>query len=144
MIKYHLTKKAIETGCKFEAPRDGDAGYDLYVNEICIPDLKAPDPIRDGRWFDIRGCKQWDGKFYIRPGEQVLVATGLHVEIPSGYVGLVKGKSGLALTKLYKHAGVIDSSYRGEILVLIANQGVESQSQKVMFGKKFRKSIFNK
>ena len=43
-IKYHLTDEAIVAGCKFEQPRDGDAGYDICVFQgsrntswVCIP-----------------------------------------------------------------------------------------------------------
>jgi dUTP pyrophosphatase len=60
----------------------------------------------------------------LQPGERAAVATGLHLEIPSGHVGLVWPRSGLAL----KHgidtlAGVIDSDYRGEVRVVLVNHG---------------------
>jgi len=48
------------------------------------------------------------------------VSTGLHVAIPSGFVGIVKPRSGLTFNTGYNiGAGVIDSGYRGEILVFV-------------------------
>jgi dUTP pyrophosphatase len=62
----------------------------------------------------------------LQPGQRAAVATGLHLEIPPGHVGLVWPRSGLAL----KHgidtmAGVIDSDYRGEVRVVLVNHGDE-------------------
>ena len=57
-------------------------------------------------------------------GEQALIPTGFAWSIPRGYVGIVKDRSGLAVKKeINTHAGVIDSDYRGEIKVLIRNNG---------------------
>lgn len=65
-----------------------------------------------------------DSSYVIEPGERTLVSTGIAMAIPDGYVGLIWDKSGLAtnvgLTTL---AGVIDSSYRGEIHILLHNTG---------------------
>ncbi|MBN1572000.1 MAG: dUTP diphosphatase [Deltaproteobacteria bacterium] len=62
----------------------------------------------------------------IRPMERVLIPTGIAVEIPEGYEGQVRPRSGLAL----KHGittvntpGTIDSDYRGEIGVIMVNLG---------------------
>jgi dUTP pyrophosphatase len=52
------------------------------------------------------------------------VATGLHVEIPAGHVGLVWPRSGLAVRHgIDTLAGVIDSDYRGEVRVVLVNHG---------------------
>jgi dUTP pyrophosphatase len=60
------------------------------------------------------------------PGERAAVATGLHVEIPPGHVGLVWPRSGLAVRHgLDTLAGVIDSDYRGEVRVVLVNHGRE-------------------
>lgn len=63
------------------------------------------------------------------PGVPQAVATGLQVEIPSGYEGQVRPRSGLAL----KHGitvpnapGTIDPGYRGEIKVILLNLGKEA------------------
>ncbi len=52
------------------------------------------------------------------------VATGLRIEIPSGHVGLVWPRSGLAVRHgIDTLAGVIDSDYRGEVRVVLVNHG---------------------
>ena len=60
----------------------------------------------------------------IEPGETVFVNTGIAKEIPEGYAGLVYARSGLACKKGLAPAnkvGVIDSDYRGEIIVALHN-----------------------
>lgn len=85
--------RALDIG--FEAPRTGDAGYDLFA-------------IADYR---------------IDPGQRALIDTGLHLEIPPGFVGLVKDRSSVASVGIHTLAGVIDSSYRGELKILVVNLG---------------------
>ncbi|PIW97244.1 dUTP diphosphatase [Candidatus Kaiserbacteria bacterium CG_4_8_14_3_um_filter_38_9] len=56
------------------------------------------------------------------PGEHISVPTGIAVQIPDGYVGLIWDKSGLShKAGLKTLGGVIDAGYRGEILVGILN-----------------------
>ena len=50
-----------------------------------------------------------------------MIHTGVHVEIPFGYFGLVKERSGMASKGIFVMGGVIDSGYRGEIMVNLAN-----------------------
>jgi dUTP pyrophosphatase len=58
------------------------------------------------------------------PGGRAAVATGVHVEIPAGHVGLVWPRSGLAVRHgIDTLAGVIDSDYRGEVRVVLVNHG---------------------
>lgn len=67
----------------------------------------------------------------IASGETVFIGTGLAVEIPEGYVGLVYARSGLACKKGLAPAnkvGVIDSDYRGEIKVALHNHGNQAQT----------------
>ena len=60
----------------------------------------------------------------ILPGETTAIKTGIRVAIPKGYGGFIWDKSGLARNhRLTTLAGVIDSNYRGEIQVVIANIG---------------------
>ena len=71
-----------------------------------------------------------DEKLTIDAGQTVLVHTGIAMEIPTGYVGLVFARSGLASKKGLAPAnkvGVIDSDYRGEIMVALHNHGSESR-----------------
>jgi dUTP pyrophosphatase len=73
-----------------------DAGYDLYSDEdVCVG-----------------------------PGERRLIKTGISFEIPNRYVGLIWPRSGLANKKgIDILAGVIDSSFRGEICCILYNTG---------------------
>ncbi|OGI61067.1 hypothetical protein A2814_02310 [Candidatus Nomurabacteria bacterium RIFCSPHIGHO2_01_FULL_38_19] len=72
----------------------GDAGMDFY----CIEDVIFP------------------------PGRQETVHTGVAIEIPEGYVGLIWDKSSISFNLgLKTMGGVIDSSYRGEIIMNLLN-----------------------
>jgi dUTP pyrophosphatase len=62
----------------------------------------------------------------LAPGGRVVVPTGLAFEIPSGYEGQVRPRSGLARkhgVTLTNTPGTIDSDYRGEVQVLLVNLG---------------------
>ena len=78
----------------------GDAGYDLRsVEEVVLP-----------------------------PGERALVRTGISLAIPAGYAGLVLPRSGLAMrhgVAPVNTPGLIDSGYRGEIMVPLINHDPE-------------------
>ncbi len=66
-------------------------------------------------------------KVTIAPGERVQVKTGLKMEIPNGYVGFIWDKSGLShKAGLKTLGGVIDASYRGEVMVGMINLSKES------------------
>jgi len=85
-------------GCKVpQYHSEGASGLDLYA---CIKD-----PIR----------LDW--------GDRVLISTGIKLEIPSGYEGQVRSRSGAAVNGIVvaNAPGTIDSDYRGEIRVLITN-----------------------
>lgn len=67
----------------------------------------------------------------IAPGQTVFVPTGLAMELPVGYAGLVHARSGLASKRGLAPAnkvGVIDSDYRGEIMVALHNHGKEERT----------------
>jgi len=59
----------------------------------------------------------------IKPHKSVKVDTGVHVEIPKGYVGFLKSKSGLNVKRNLIGEGVIDSGYTGSIVVKLYNLG---------------------
>lgn len=64
----------------------------------------------------------------VPPGQTAFVPTGLAVAIPQGYEGQVRARSGLALKHglfVLNSPGTIDSDYRGEIGVIVANFGPE-------------------
>lgn len=72
-----------------------------------------------------------DKEITIEPGETVLVHTGIAMEIPEGYVGLVYARSGLACKRGLAPAnkvGVIDADYRGEIMVALHNHGAGAET----------------
>jgi len=92
-----LRYKRLDSSAKIQPPRyEGDAGLDLF------------------------SCEE----VTVEPGGNRWVRTGIAMEIPPGYVGIVKEKSGLA-PRFGIGAGVIDSSYRGELKVLVRNFGPE-------------------
>lgn len=97
-MRVYKNEKLQALDIDFNAPRIGDAGYDLYSI----------------------------GDYVVVPQATVTVETGLHLEIPLNYVGLVKDRSSMASVGLHTMAGVIDSSYRGELKILLLNVGQET------------------
>jgi dUTP pyrophosphatase len=80
-------------GTILKPAHEGDAGYDICsIEEYIVP-----------------------------PMQQAFVKTDVYIEIQKGYVGIIKEKSSLAKVGILSGAGVIDSSYRGEVKVLIRN-----------------------
>ncbi len=73
-------------------------------------------------------CAAVDGELTIAPGEVALVPTGFRLSIPQGYEAQVRPRSGLALNHrlvVLNSPGTIDSDYRGEVKVILANLGKE-------------------
>lgn len=67
----------------------------------------------------------------VQPHETVLVPTGLAMELPVGWAGLVYARSGLATKRHLAPAnkvGVIDCDYRGEVMVSLHNHGTAAQT----------------
>lgn len=62
----------------------------------------------------------------LKPGEKALVKTGIAIEIPDGYVGILKGRSSLEAKSVNLTGGVIDSDYRNEIKVILTNLGTDT------------------
>ncbi|SCL82880.1 dUTP diphosphatase [Sporanaerobacter sp. PP17-6a] len=74
-----------------------------------------------------------EGEIVIKPLERKLIPTGIYVEIPEGYEGQIRARSGLALNHgitLTNGIGTVDSDYRGEIKVLLINLGKENYTIK--------------
>jgi dUTP pyrophosphatase len=76
--------------------------------------------------MDLRAAVPEDRPLLLLPGRRALVPTGLIFELPDGFEGQVRPRSGLA----FKHGvtclntpGTIDSDYRGEVKVLLINLG---------------------
>ncbi len=87
-------KKISEEAIAPSCHHKGDAGLDLYSAEEIV----------------------------LKPGERAKVRTGIGMQIPDGYVGLVWDRSGVAVNHGIKTmAGVVDSCYRGEISIVLLN-----------------------
>lgn len=79
--------------------------------------------------YDLCACT--DADIEILPSETAGIGTGIAVEIPEGYFGAVFARSGLAMKQGLRPAncvGVIDSDYRGEIIVAVHNDGTVART----------------
>ena len=103
-IKVQITK--IKDNAKIPSyAHKGDTGMDLYSTE----------------------------DYTIKPGERVLVSTGIKIALPNGFEAQVRAKSGLALKyglTVLNAPGTIDSEYRGEVGVITINLGQETYEVK--------------
>jgi dUTP pyrophosphatase len=90
------------------------------------PDAKVPRTAKKGDVaFDLYSIIDYE----LRPGERFAVPTGIAVEIPPGYEGQVRPRSGLALKEgitVLNTPGTIDSGYRGEVKTIMINHNGES------------------
>jgi dUTP pyrophosphatase len=78
--------------------------------------------------LDLRAAVPEAAPVTILPGGRLAVPTGLILEIPNGYEGQVRPRSGLALSHgltCLNAPGTIDCDYRGEVKVILANLGAE-------------------
>ena len=97
-------KKLVSNAVLPNYAHKGDAGMDLFASETTV----------------------------IKKGERVQVKTGIAMAIPEGYVGLIWDKSGLSHKYGLKTlGGVIDSGYRGEIMIGMINLGSEDYTFEV-------------
>ncbi|OCW57545.1 dUTP diphosphatase [Hoeflea olei] len=78
--------------------------------------------------MDLRAALGDGADLELAPGARAAVPTGLVMEIPDGFEGQVRPRSGLALKSgvtCLNTPGTIDSDYRGEVKVILANLGTE-------------------
>lgn len=82
--------------------------------------------------YETQGSAGMDLKAFIeetialKPGERILVPTGIALELPEGYEAQIRARSGIAIkwgVGLINGVGTIDSDYRGEIKVPLINLG---------------------
>lgn len=88
-----------------------------------LPSLASP----GSAGFDLRAAIE--APLVLAAGERTIVPTGLILEIPPGFEGQVRPRSGLAMRwglTLTNSPGTIDSDYRGEVKVLLINLGQEA------------------
>lgn len=89
-----------------------------------------------------------DGKkslLCLKVGARALIPTGLFIAIPNGYEAQVRPRSGLALKEgltVLNTPGTIDADYRGEICVIVINQGIEPIW--IEDGERIAQIVFNK
>ncbi len=96
MEKPHLVIRIRLLAGNAKAPHkshSGDAGWDLFASEPAE----------------------------VNPGETKVVKTGIALEIPHGWYGQIKSRSGLGAKGLIVTAGVVDCTYRGEVGVVVIN-----------------------
>ena len=104
-----------------------DFGHPPYPTPTVVhvrlvhPDAKMPTKGTEGAaGFDLYAAH--DGE--ITGKGQGIVDTGIEIAVPEGYAGLIWARSGLsAKNKIIKGAGVIDSDYRGKVMVVLFNLG---------------------
>jgi dUTP pyrophosphatase len=93
---------------------------------LLTPDSKMPSLANEGDVaFDLYSTFDFD----LQPGQRVAVPIGISLEIPRGYEGEVRPRSGLALqhgVTVLNAPGSIDSGYRGEIKSILVNLGTET------------------
>jgi dUTP pyrophosphatase len=79
----------------------------------------------------------------VTPGARVLVPTGLWLQIPTGYEGQVRPRSGLAWKRgltVLNAPGTIDADYRGEVQVILVN--LSAQTQRIEPGDRIAQLVF--
>lgn len=108
-------KIMLDKGAKMPTrAHEWDAGLDLYAPySVSIPGNRVSVSCHDG---------SGGGDFRIG---NATIDTGVHVEIPEGYVGLIKSKSGLNVKHGLTAEGVIDAHYTGSIKVKLYNHNRE-------------------
>lgn len=107
-----------------------DAGIDFFVPTISddfIKDLEAIEANATGVAFvNHRFNGGGKNEIHIQPGSNVLIPSGIKIEVPYGYMGLFLNKSGVASKKdALIGAQVIDTFYSGEVHIDIHNVGSE-------------------
>jgi len=76
--------------------------------------------------LDMTAALADDAPLTIKPGDRALVPTGVRIELPEGYEGQIRPRSGLALdhgVTVLNAPGTVDSDYRGEVMALLVNLG---------------------
>ncbi|RDE16552.1 MAG: dUTP diphosphatase [Candidatus Thorarchaeota archaeon] len=94
--------------------------------KLLIPDAKMPSLANEGDVaFDLYSTIDID----LQPGQRIAVPTGISVEIPRGYEGQIRPRSGLALqygVTVLNAPGTIDSGFRGEVKSIMVNLGSDT------------------
>lgn len=109
---------------------------EVNIKKLEHYDSELPLPQYETLWAagaDVRACLGPEETMVIKPGERVLIPTGLALEIPQGYEIQVRPRSGLSLKTglmVVNSPGTIDSDYRGELKVIMGNLGTNVETVK--------------
>lgn len=93
----------------------------VLLDRMCCP-VKAHET---DAGFDLKSANE---NIVLSPGDKIFFNTGIKLDIPTGYVGLVFPRSGLGSKKqlvLANLTGVIDAHYTGEVIVCLTNKGTD-------------------
>lgn len=100
-----------------------DISFKKLISEAIIPTRATP----GSSGFDLYGVQPFDQgvTWVFEPGDIFEIPTGIALQLPLGMEGQVRSRSGLASKGLVvaNSPGTIDSDYRGQIIVLLANIG---------------------
>ena len=116
--------------------------WGIEVRILC--DTSNPLPAyetADSAGMDLRA--HLDDSIVLAPGERILIPTGLRLEIPPGYEGQVRPRSGLALKRgltVLNAPGTIDADYRGDIGIILIN--LSQEDQRIEPGERIAQLVF--
>lgn len=104
----------------FQAPANADAGYDLRYKQTHV----------------------MENTFKVITQDVAVLKTGVHISIPVGYVGLIKGRSSFNIKGVKSVGGVIDSGYTGEIKVALQAAYIKGvEPHKIQHGDKIAQLV---
>ena len=95
------------------------------------PDATLPRYAHDGKFGDLAADLCSVEEVTLAAGDVKTISTGIALEFPPGYGGIIADRSGLAVSGLTTFAGVVDPGYRGELRVVAAYFGREPLRIKV-------------
>lgn len=98
----------------------------LKVKKLCDEAIIPRYGTLGAAGFDLCSIEEYS----IKPGETYMFKTGISMEIPSGYVGLLWDRSGLGSKGIHRYAGVVDDDYRGEVRVVLHNSTQKNRDVK--------------
>ena len=111
-----LKVKKLHESAILPTKNDGDACFDLYASEHVF-------------LYNYRPC---------------VVHTNIALEIPEGYAGFIWDRSGMGSRGIHRLAGVIDSSYRGEIQVVLMNLNNDREEHLIQIGDRIAQIFITK
>lgn len=120
--------------------RDLMTALTVRIQRLTGNELPAYETI-DSAGMDLRA--HLDAAVTLAPGARCLIPTGLRIEIPTGYEGQVRPRSGLALKRgltVLNAPGTIDADYRGDVGVILIN--LSDQDQLIEPGERVAQLVF--